>query len=410
MSIFNKIYNAPQINSSLYESGAYLGRLDILMSRARRLEFVNESKILDYIQVEGDPNYRRDKNRFKLENILGKVATAQSLFTTISGNLSMIGVYNFIPANVQQMFVDGFSLLNTNLAILDSVQNGLLFSQIEQVFFKDLEVQIAGINISFSDVVNMLYVLEENMPLLESIKNSGLRSILSLPLFNILPNGLRNIVNAGQYADHALQAFKSIEQRENAKSSFLEYEKQSLQTVLNIDTLVSPSDPLGINKKNKVVQDIKLDFYKYVSTYTDYQPLIDYVTKEYNIIIDKHLLDTDILLPSLSESVKSIKVYSYNESVQAMSRAFYKVADRMIVDLGVINKKTDSIDYLVNIKKSLILREQIKVNQNITQEYRDSELFLKSVIVGNDISEKNIEDLKNRVESIFNEKMLANNG
>lgn len=374
-------------NTVQYEQGAYSSYFHIFKTRAKRVEDINRNKLLDYLPNENDPNYVRERVSGKYENLLGKIGTARSLFTTISSKLAIIGVYDFIPSNLRNLILDMFALVDSNVYMLDTIREGDIFSIIERTFIKDLEIQLANSKISLTDLLDISGILLQNISSLDSIENSSLRSITSLPLRNIFGSKVDNIFTLLQYADLALQEFSDESVKSFFERNVKDYENRSLKIAANSpNTTIDINDIMGYQTRNSIVSSIEKDFTDYVSNYTDNQELITLIVNEYISNIKDFFDNSNIALPSITETYSFILTYTDNKADTALYNAVTRVIENMVVESGIIKRLGKSstetyVDYLQNIKRNIEQRSKIKNMFGLTNEYYTYEAYLNSVII-----------------------------
>jgi len=431
ISELSKFFNSRQ-NQSFesydgYEDGYQFSSVDILLQRARRDKAVRENKIFDFIQVENDPNFLRSApvNSNTLNKLVSKLSIATQIVTTVNAKFYMAGITEFLPVNIQQLLFNFQTVSDTGINLTQNIKQLVTFKQIEQAFLDDLSIQFLNGTITYQEIVNIADNILENMPMQESIKNNGLRSLLSLNLQSLFPDSMLGIFDSIQYLDYLDQIFGDNQTEKDDFTRLLSNDIQSYVSNTTVETIVSGNyddldvtmdDPLGLSSQAAFIEEIRREYTEHVVDLIINQPninteqkeqLIDMVTVDLNQNLESAFRGT-IGLPSFATVVKGVNTDSYNKTVSFINSAFDNFAKETIITLGFTAPTNQRpLDYLVNLKKNINARIEMKRRGDTSEAFVEIDKYLKTVISNGDITDKHLEYLQSRLDDILRERNIG---
>lgn len=425
-NFFGQKYNETFESMDSYASGSQIGSLDILLHRAKRNKHITQSKLWDYIQVENDPNFARKSVENKFEGLISKLSMTTSIVTIFTSQLYMVGIHEYIPANIKELLFNYNSIVDTGINLLNTFEKQIIFNQIEQALFADLEIQFLGGTITFNEIVNTADSIIANMPFKDAIENNGIRPLLSLGIQNLLPESMVGIFDALQYLDLLDTVFINDDANKilfdkAVRDRITNYGKTITGTVVTSEkykgVTIDYADPLGLTLRDNFLSDLYGEYEKELANIivdegvtfglstNDIDSMTDIFIKDAKNNVDS-LNNGSLGLPSLIRSAKGIETVTFNKTVEAMLKGHERFADSIITQAGLNStpSNTRPLDYLINVKKNIEARAKFKSRGANSDQFVEINNYLKSVVKDKNISDDVLEDLNIRLDELLKER------
>ena len=426
-NFFQKKYDVPEKSYSGYGSGYQLSNLDVIFQKMARKKTISESKLWDLIHVENDPNFSRRKHSEKHMRILSKLSSMSTILTSVHSQLYAAGVHEFFPTNMNELIFNILTLSDTTVSTMNNFDDFSIYAQIEQSFLKDLQIQLYGKTITFSDMENIAREVSRNLHNKEAIKNDSIRPLLSLHLQNFIPVELSGVFTTLDYLDLLNGSLSG-----NFKDLF-DAEIQNAINLFNSNTelseLVSPtnytgeyisfSDPLGLNLQSEFENELSSGYSASVSgIVSDIGESYGLSTEEINSFSSvignsfsaslENTLSTGLIaLPSLLDIGTGIDIAANNETISAINASFDSLFSGVITELGFTQSAAvfgdiKPLDHLVNIKTNILKRLEYSTMGAASEEFEKIDAYLKSVIAQDtkNITETLVVELKDKLDSV----------
>ena len=429
-SVFSKDFSAP-FTSPLSQSPQYnTGNFDSLLQQASRNKAIQKNKIWDYVAVENDPNFSRNAsiNSSTLQKATGKLSIVQQMVTVINSQLAISGLINYVPSNVRAMLLNFNSVSDTNVNALATIKQGITFQQITQAFLGDIKLQFGNKTITLNDVAGIANNVITNSQQPNSLKNNGLRSILSLGLQSMLPASMTGFLSDLTYIDNVnnlLNGDPSLtslfdELMGTQVAGISNMNVSDLVTVTNYDNPnLTLDDPLGLSLQAQFQNELE-------NNYTgQLNKAIDAVCAQMNITADNSAVKQSVEnnateniakafsgnlgLPPLTDVINAVVIESNNKTVQAIVLAFDTFTNDIIAQAGLVPVPagTKPIDYLMNLKRNLQARLDMNKYGTTPDNLVVIEAYLKSVLQDQDLTQAHLEQLNVYMLTLFPDRIEA---
>ena len=420
---FNRSFTDIPVIETDFEQGYYSSNLDVLISKSRRSKAISEAKIWDYILVENDPNFSRSQSSGKLNKILSKLSLSSTLVTVFTSQLYMSELYEFIPYNLRSTLFNLTGLIDTNINLISNFDKRLPFSLIEEAFFKDLEFQYDGGNITFNELTNLANNILDSMPLADSIQNDSLRPLLSLGIQNLLPSSMIGIFQAAQYADEINSIFSNNTTKQNfnteLQNEIEDFSDNKVNTAVSendyTNTNITFADPLGINLQSQFKSELQSSYFEHIEesvntvgtryglTSDQKQNLIDILQADAQSNIESAFSKPGTGLPSLTKVSTALGNESHNGTRTAINNSIERLTNKIINQVGLKQTVNDPLDYLVNVKRNIKSRLEFKKRGVTTERFTEVDNYLKSVVKDGKITDEILEDLDRQLNELIPE-------
>lgn len=404
-----------------YDSKYMLSSIDLLLQQAKRNKSVRENKIFDYLAVEGDPFYSRrvEQNYQKLLKYTSDLSMVTQSVSAITAKLDLIRVLPFIPVHIQKLLLNFQTVVDTTSYAITGSQQLLSFKQIEAVFLDDLKLQLGNKVITYQQIVLMYNNILNSLKIADSVKNTSLKPLLGSGILELFPRDISTTITESiQYIDKVDEIFElgtpEFDLFNTGISNLLGlYSKKKVSDIVKNDYNdldITFDDPLGINTLGLFLDELKTDFSNDVleelNTHqlgdTDKQELLDIINQEYNNLIDDTFTGT-LGLPSLFEVSEAIVNNSSNKTREHIINSFNTLTLEIMDEMGIDkNSVTNSpVDYLVHVKTNLEKRLEMKLNNDVSDNFKLFDNFIKTAYNKKIITEPEIETLNNNLNKYF---------
>jgi len=396
--------------------------LNILLQQLKRKTNIEQSKVWDYIAVENDPFFSRryPSNNNKISKIMSNVSTYQTALTATLNQLYLAKVYNFIPKNLLDTIKTLSGLADTTNNLLPTISQQIPLQMIEQALLTDLLSYFDNGQATYNDVLSMYSSVLQNAELFQNIQTGDLKSILSLPLKQFLPEEFSVILESLAYLDLLDEIFTTDDDKNSFNLAILNIfkstESNTVSSYVNPDEFqnynISYSDPLGITHQDSMMSQMASNIFSSIN------PQLNSLYSQHNIssqhasnittsleqsfstsIVDP-ILDSGILLPDLTDCSNTIKANANNDVINSFKNCFVLFQQEIIKRIPEISQQSTSFDYLVNIKNNLELRDRyINTGSSIEnlQEIRD---YIETNTTSK-LSDKQLDDLYIKIKTVL---------
>jgi len=428
-NLFTSFTNEEFMSFDGYEVGYMTSLNEIVRFASKRAQGISENKLLDWIIPENDKNYNRGNvvNSRKLESIISKLSMTTSIVTSFDSLNHMLGIREFFPVNIQTLLRNFQTVSNSSQNILNVLNSTSPYKGIVLSLVQDYQLQFGNNKMSLSDILQIKDQIQNSMPSKGLTPNNALRSILSLPVRSLLPNGFQNIL---EYADVALRIQEFAQNSPNFLNG-LKAQLKQLDNNTKVNSYVKASnynkanvylgDPLGFVGRGSFADEYSLNSNKVLcSVVSDYigktnfdnSGLVHTITEYSDDVIKGEIARSNIILPNLYDVTTGIKADSYNRTRDAFLTAtetfvqsvinsdkIYDVKDPgfSINKIGTTKQEPSYVDYLVNLKRNIRARIEI-LNMGVsTPELARLNSVIEPNIKSKDMS---IENLNKILDSI----------
>lgn len=395
--------------------------MSILMQQLKRRTNIEQSKIWDYVAVENDPWFSRryPSNSNKLNNIMNKLTLSQQALTGTLAQLHLAKVYNFIPKNFLDIIKTYTRLVDSFHYSLPTINQNIPFRMIEQALVYDLLSYFDNGSTTYTDIVDMAISISQNLELFDNIKTGNLKSVLSLPLSKFLPNQFSSILDSLSYIDLLDQIFTDDTDKNNFNVAVVNIldSYQDSTTGDYVDSsyeqfTIGYGDPLGTITQESLMSDLSSNLFTQINkdllvVYNQYNISPSNQTQITNTLIQsfqdnitEDILDSNILLPSLTDCTNIITSKSNNDIVTAVKTSFVLFQTEILKRIPEIVQTSDSFDYLINIKTNLEKRDKYLRSGVSKDRMYDIQSYINSVTVQN-LSDKEIDMLYIKIKEVL---------
>ena len=290
---------------------------------------------------------------------------------------------------------------------------------IEQALVYDLLSYFDNGSTTYTDIVNMSISISQNLELFDNIKTGNLKSVLSLPLSKFLPDQFSSILDSLSYIDLLDQIFTDDTAKNNFNIAVINIfdSYQDSTTGDYVDSSyeqcsIGYEDPLGTITQESLMSDLSSNLFTQINkdllvVYNQYNISPSNQTQITNTLIQsfqdnitENILDSNILLPSLTDCTNIITSKSNNDIVTAVKNSFVLFQTEILKRIPEIVQTSDSFDYLINIKTNLEKRDKYLRSGSSKDRMYDIQSYINSVTVQN-LSDKEIDMLYIKIKEVL---------
>jgi hypothetical protein len=331
-------------------------------------------------------------------------------------------VKEFLPEHLMDLMYNYWSLADTGINYLTSIQNNDLAKQIGMSLLADLTQNFQIGNITYNEIHAMSLNFFNALPLMGDIKNNGIRPLLSIPVNSLLPEDMLGIYSDLNYLDKLYGIFSNTNLADafnlKVKNRVKSYSEQKVKALpLSIDYESEPvtlSDPLGFSVAEQFQNDIRTSYTDTLESIVR-EESVEYGLSENDIQEILVELQTDaeenvgtafeanLGLPSIGTTVQAVNTETYNSVVNVINTTFQTFNKNIISNLNINPSPTGQkpFDYLLNLKRNLDARDKFKQTNAYSDRFVEIDNYLKTVVKDGRISDSVLDELHIQLKDLL---------
>ena len=420
-SLFTTPFTAAPAPTATLPTGYASSALDLLLGQSQRSQATAQSKLVGYTQAENDPNFSRaaPNNAAQLSQSASmlSLATKSTSLTTATG--AMVGVSQFLPANIRTLLLNFKALQGTNVNANATTKQATMNQATTNSVLADIQGLFSG-GMSFTTIAAMAAAVA-GISVAALASNSSAAALLPLPVYQILPNSMTSIYADANYlstVDNIVgssEAATLTQQLTQASTTLANTPLSNIVTASNYqDATVTLEDPLGLALQAQLQNEILMGYTAAITNVVTSSPLVTDPTEQQTIIslvvADANTniqtaFKGNLGLPSLSTVAKGVIAVSHNNTIQAVLDAHNIFTTNLLTQIGIVSPPAGvtPIDHLMNLKNNLNARLNMNKIGTTTAAYIALEAYLVSNLINPDTSTPTLQLLYNNIVQLLNE-------
>lgn len=412
------------ITANVQQAGFLASNLFNTYSGLLTQQGVYASKILDFSQLENDPNFQRGNpiNVQALTTLTSKLSLATQSSTMSSAMMSMSKTQEVILPQLRSSLLNVCSVVDSNMNTTKSVGNGSFFSMTSKSLFTDFTNFFKNNSVALITLLTMGATIAAMLKTSSSspVENTQLDQILDLSVSQITPAVSLDSIN-DTVSETITDPDQAATVSASIKTSIANTVNKTIGTVITNtsdyqEITINLQDPLGVDIRDALLNDITTVVNTSISSAVSSTPGLTEdeileITTNLNADISEGLAPEtlgNMGLPSLRSVIDGVVAESRNGTLNALNEAVATFSENVVSDIGLSTEpiedgSVEAVDYLQNVKKFLDRRLAMNTTGARVGDITAVETYLKTVLKTQDMSLLNLKNMQTYLNELLSE-------